>query len=50
MIEIHTVGGYNEVGKNMNAIKVDDEIILLDIVHCENLITKYYLPTDIHLS
>src|SRR3989338_5616024 len=32
MIEVFTIGGYSEVGKNMTAIKVDDEIIILDMV------------------
>lgn len=31
MIEICTVGGYNEVGKNCTAIKVDDEVVILDM-------------------
>lgn len=31
MIEIFTIGGYSEVGKNMTAIKVDDEIVILDM-------------------
>jgi len=30
-VEICTVGGYNEVGKNCTAIKVDDEVILCDL-------------------
>lgn len=30
-VEICTVGGYNEVGKNMTAIRVDDEVILCDM-------------------
>jgi ribonuclease J len=30
-IEICTVGGYNEVGKNMTAIKVDDEAVIIDM-------------------
>ncbi|MBU0536132.1 MAG: RNase J family beta-CASP ribonuclease [Nanoarchaeota archaeon] len=30
-IEICTVGGYDEVGKNCTAIKVDDEVIILDM-------------------
>ncbi|MEK6937385.1 MAG: RNase J family beta-CASP ribonuclease [Nanoarchaeota archaeon] len=30
MIEIIPVGGYNEVGKNMTAVKIDDEVIILD--------------------
>jgi len=40
-IEIHTIGGYNEVGKNCTAIKVDDEIVILDLgLQLENYI-KY---------
>lgn len=31
MIEVIAVGGYNEVGRNMTAIKVDDEIVIFDI-------------------
>ena len=31
MIEICTVGGYDEVGRNMTAIKVDDEVVILDM-------------------
>lgn len=31
MIEICTVGGYDEVGRNMTAIKVDDEVIVIDM-------------------
>ena len=31
MIEVFAIGGYSEVGKNMTAIKVDDEIIILDM-------------------
>jgi len=31
MIEIKTIGGYSEVGKNCTAIKVDDEVILFDL-------------------
>lgn len=30
-MEIFAVGGYNEVGKNMTAIKVGDEIVIIDI-------------------
>jgi ribonuclease J len=38
-IEITSVGGYNEVGKNMTAIKIDDEVIILDMgIHLENYI------------
>ena len=31
MIQVFTIGGYSEVGKNMTAVKVDDEIIILDM-------------------
>ena len=31
MIRVFTIGGYSEVGKNMTAVKVDDEIIILDM-------------------
>lgn len=30
MIKIHTIGGYDEVGKNMTALEVDDDVILFD--------------------
>ncbi|MBS3090906.1 MBL fold metallo-hydrolase [Candidatus Pacearchaeota archaeon] len=29
-MKIHAIGGYNEVGKNMTAIEIGDDIILLD--------------------
>jgi ribonuclease J len=31
MIKIHTLGGYSEVGRNMTAVQVEDEIIVLDM-------------------
>ena len=31
MIEINAVGGYNEIGKNMTAIKVDNEVVIFDM-------------------
>ncbi len=31
MIEIMTVGGYAEVGRNCTAVKVDDEVVILDL-------------------
>ena len=34
MIEICAVGGYSEVGKNMTAIKIDDEVVILDMGIC----------------
>jgi len=30
MIKIHAVGGYDEVGKNMTALEVEDDVILFD--------------------
>lgn len=30
MLAIHTIGGYNEVGKNMTALEIDDDVILFD--------------------
>ena len=39
MIKIHTIGGYNEVGKNMTLIEVDDESVILDMgLHMEKYI------------
>ncbi|MGM5484449.1 MAG: MBL fold metallo-hydrolase RNA specificity domain-containing protein [Nanobdellota archaeon] len=39
MIEIRTIGGYGEVGKNCTAIRIDDDVILMDMgVHLENYI------------
>ena len=31
MIEIYCVGGFNEVGKNCVAVKVDDEVVIFDM-------------------
>ncbi len=30
-VEVFAIGGYSEVGKNMTAIRVDDEVVILDI-------------------
>jgi len=39
MIEIKTIGGYGEFGKNMTLVRVDDEFIILDMgLHLENYI------------
>ncbi len=40
MLEICTVGGYNEVGGNMTAVKIDDEVIILDM----GLFLDKYIP------
>ena len=34
MIEICAVGGYSEVGRNMTAIKIDNEVVILDMGIC----------------
>ncbi|MBS3107359.1 RNase J family beta-CASP ribonuclease [Candidatus Woesearchaeota archaeon] len=40
MIEICTVGGYDEVGKNMTAVRVGNEVVILDMgFQLENLIS-----------
>ena len=31
MIKVFPVGGYNEVGKNMTAVQVDDEVVIFDM-------------------
>ena len=47
MIEICTVGGYNEVGKNMTAVKVGKEVVILDLgIHIESYI-KFTEDEDI---
>lgn len=46
-IEICAIGGYSETGKNCTAIKVDDEVVILDMgLHMENY-TKYTEEEDI---
>ena len=41
MIEIRAIGGYGEVGKNMTAVRVDDEVVIFDMgIHLPNYI-KY---------
>ncbi len=47
MVEICAVGGYNEVGKNSTAVKIDNEVYILDLgIHLENYI-KYTQDEDI---
>lgn len=31
MIEICTIGGYNEIGRNMTAVKIDEQVIIIDM-------------------
>ncbi len=38
-IEVYAIGGYGEVGKNMTAIKIDDEVVIFDMgLHMPNYI------------
>ena len=47
MVEICTVGGYNEVGKNSTAVKIGSEAYILDLgIHLENYI-KYTQDEDL---
>ena len=47
MVEICTIGGYNEVGKNSTAVKIGDEVYILDLgIHLENYV-KYTQDEDI---
>ena len=48
MIEICSIGGYLEVGRNLTAIRYKDEVVLLDMgVHLENYIS-YTEDEDVH--
>ncbi|MBI2647294.1 MBL fold metallo-hydrolase [Candidatus Woesearchaeota archaeon] len=50
MIEICTIGGYDEVGKNSTAIRIDDDVYILDLgIHLENYI-KYTQDEDIVIA
>src|SRR3990167_7365114 len=42
MLKIHTIGGYDEVGKNMTALEVDDDVIVFD--------SGLYLPAIVGVS
>ena len=49
MIEVCTVSGYNEVGKNMTAVRVDDEVVILDMgIHLDNYI-RYTEDDDLNV-
>ena len=41
-MRIHTIGGYNEVGKNMTAVEVGDDIVVFD--------TGLHLPPIVELE
>ena len=48
MIEICTVGGYNEVGKNCTAVKIDNEVVIFDLgLHLDKYIA-YTEDEDIY--
>ncbi len=39
MIEVFAIGGFSEFGRNMTAVRVDDEVIIIDMgIHMENFI------------
>ncbi|MBT5021811.1 RNase J family beta-CASP ribonuclease [Candidatus Woesearchaeota archaeon] len=46
-IQICTVGGYEEVGKNMTAIKVDDEVVIIDMGLYLDAYVKYTEDEDV---
>ncbi len=51
MIEIIPVGGFREVGKNCTAVKVDDEVIILDMgLHLQNYITYTQDEEEVDVS
>ncbi len=41
MIELWAVGGYSLIGKNMTAIRVDDEVIILDMGYNVGKVVEY---------
>jgi len=50
MIQIMPVGGFREVGKNCTAVRVDDEVIILDMgLHLQNYI-NYTEDEDAEIS
>jgi len=48
MIEICAVGGYDEIGKNMTAVKVDDEVVIIDMGLFLDSYIRYTEDEDIH--
>ena len=51
MIEIMPIGGFREVGKNCTAVKIDDEVIVIDLgLHLQNWINYTQDDDDVDLS
>ena len=49
MIEIFTLGGYNQVGKNMTAVRVDGKVVVFDLgLHLEQYIKLNDEIDDVH--
>ncbi len=48
-IEVCAVGGFNEVGRNCTAVKIDEDVIILDMgLHMENYVKYTEEEEDIH--
>lgn len=45
-MKIYTIGGYNEVGKNMTAVEVRDEIIILDMGYAMEALIDMEKPVE----
>ena len=41
-MEIHSIGGFNEVGKNMTAVDLGDDVVIFDM--------GLYLPAVVELQ
>jgi len=41
-MEIYTIGGYSEVGKNMTAVKIDDDVFIFD--------AGFYMPAIVEMQ
>ena len=51
MIEVMPIGGYREVGRNCTAVKVDDEVIILDAgLHMQHYVAYTQDEDDVDLS
>lgn len=50
-MEICTIGGYEEVGKNMTAVKVDDDVVIFDAgIYLPPLVELQEQETQVHYS